>query len=95
MMGVTVRMDIIYSAQDLMQRIEKLTSDDSVCQVFIPGKGQLTIVLQAKRQLSIAEEAQEDPELREMLQASRKAHEVGEVMTTDEFLKSISKSDFQ
>ncbi|OFW75581.1 MAG: hypothetical protein A2201_11810 [Alicyclobacillus sp. RIFOXYA1_FULL_53_8] len=88
-------MDIIYSAQDLMQRIEKLTNDDSVCQVFVPGKGQLTIVLQAKSELSIAEEVQEDPELREMLQDSRKAHQAGDVMTTDELLKSISKSDFQ
>ncbi len=33
-------MDIICSSHDLMERIEKLTKDDSVCQVFIPGKGQ-------------------------------------------------------
>lgn len=90
-------MDIIHSAQDLMQRIEKLSSDDSVCQVYIPGKGQLTIVLQAKEEESesIAREVQGDSELAQLIESSRSAHEQGEVMTTKELLKSLRKNDFQ
>lgn len=88
-------MDIIHSANDLMQRIEKLSGDDSVCQVFIPGKGQLTIVLQASEQISVATEVQDDTELGEMIESSRAAHSQGRAMTTKELLKSISKNDFQ
>ena len=40
-------MDIIRSPHELMERIEKLNKENSVCQVVIPGKGQVTIVLQA------------------------------------------------
>lgn len=88
-------MDIIHSANDLMQRIEKLSTDDSVCQVFIPGKGQLTIVLQASDRVSIANEVQADAELGEMIKLSRAAHNQGKVMTTSELLKPMSKNDFQ
>lgn len=88
-------MDIIHSAQDPMQRIEKLSGDNSVCQVFIPGKGQFTIVLQANEQVTIADEVQGDSKLGQMIEGSRKAHKRGEVMTTAELLKSITKNDFQ
>lgn len=87
-------MDIIRSSHDLMERIDKLTKDDSVCQVFIPGKGQLTIVLQANEPDSIASEVQADPELREMIESSRSAYQKGDVMTTAELLKSFSPKDF-
>lgn len=88
-------MDIIHSAQDLMQRIEKLSSDNSVCQVFIPGKGQFTIVLQANEQVTIADEVRGDSELGQTIESSRKAYKQSEVMTTAELLKSITKNDFQ
>ncbi len=87
-------MDIIRPSHDLMERIEKLTKDDSMCQVFIPGKEQLTIVLQANEPDSIASEVQADPELREMIESSRSAYQKGDVMTTAEFLKSFSRKDF-
>ena len=87
-------MDIIRSSHDLMERIDKLTKDDSVCQVFIPGKGQLTIVLQANAPDSIASEVEADPELREMIESSRSAYQKGDVMTTVELLKSLSPKDF-
>ena len=88
-------MDIIQSPRDLMQRIDMLTSEDSVCQVFIPGKGQLTIVLQANEPASVAAEVQADPDLRAMMENSRSAHQKGDVMTTTELLKSLSPKDFQ
>lgn len=88
-------MDIIHSAQDLMQRIEKLSGDNSVCQIFISGKSQFTIVLQANEQVTIADEVQGDSELCLMIEGSRKAHKQGEVMTTAELLTSVTKNDFQ
>lgn len=87
-------MDIIRSSHDLMERIEKLTKDDSVCQVFMPGKGQLTIVLQANEPDSIASEVQADPELRGMIESNRSAYQKGDVMTTAELLNSFSPKDF-
>jgi hypothetical protein len=87
-------MEIIRSPFELMDRIEKLTKDDSVCQVLILGKGQVTIVFQTNESETIASEVQADPELREMMQNSRHAYQQGDVMTTSELLKSLSSRDF-
>lgn len=87
-------MDIIHTPHELMERIEKLDKDHSVCQVFIPGKGQVTIVLQANDAETIASEVQADPELGELIQSSRNAYQRGNVMTTSELLKSLSSKDF-
>ena len=87
-------MEIIRSSHDLMDRIEKLSKDNSVCQVFIPGKGQLTIVLQGNELGSIAAEVNADPELRLMIDDSREAYQKGKSLTTTELLKSMSAKDF-
>lgn len=87
-------MDIIRSPHALMERIDGLNKDHSVCRVVIPGKGQVTIVLQANEAETIASEVQADPELRELIQSSRNAYQQGDVMTTSELLKSLSSKDF-
>ena len=87
-------MDIIHTPHELMERIEKLDKEHSVCQVFIPGKGQVTIVFQANDNETIASEVQADPELGELIQSSRSAYQRGDVMTTSELLKSLSSKDF-
>jgi hypothetical protein len=86
--------EIIHTPHELMERIEKLDKDHSVCQVFIPGKGQVTIVFQANDAETIASEVQADPELGELIQSSRNAYQRGDVMTTSELLKSLSSKDF-
>jgi hypothetical protein len=88
-------MDVIHSSEDLMEQIKKLTNSNSVCQVFVPGKGQLTIVLQTNEIGLIAKEAQDDPELRKMLNESKIAYENGEYLSTDELIKSMSVKDFE
>lgn len=87
-------MDIVRTPHELMEHIEKLDNDHSVCQVVIPGKGQVTIVLQANDKETIASEVLADPELGELIQNSRKAYQRGEVMTTSELLKSLTSKDF-
>ncbi|PWI56689.1 hypothetical protein [Sulfoacidibacillus thermotolerans] len=87
-------MDIVHTPHELMERIEKLDKDHSVCQVFIPGKGQVTIVLQANDNDTIASEVQADPQLGELIQSSRNAYQRGDAMTTSELLKSLSSKDF-
>ena len=87
-------MDIICSPHELMVRIEKLTKDDSVCQVLIPGKGQVTIVFQSNEPETIVSDVYGDPELRDQIENSRHAYKQGEVMTTSELLKSLSSEDF-
>lgn len=91
---MTRAVDIIRSPHELMERIERLNKDNSVCQIVIPGKGQVTIVLQANEAETIASEVQGDPELCEMIQSSRNAYQEGDVMTTSELLKSLSSKDF-
>ena len=83
-------MDIVHTPHELMERIEKLDKDHSVCQVFIPGKGQVTIVVQANDNETIASDVQADPELGELIQGSRNAYQRGDVMTTSDLLKSLS-----
>ena len=87
-------MEIIHTPHELMERIEKLDKEHSVCQVFISGKGQVTIVLQANDAETIASEVQADHELGELIQSSRNAYQRGDVMTTSELLKSLSSKDF-
>lgn len=87
-------MEIIHTPHELMERIEKLDREHSVCQVFIPGKGQVTIVLQANDNETIASEVQADPQLGELIRDSRNAYQRGDVMTTSELLKSLSSKDF-
>ena len=87
-------MDIIRSPHELMERIEKLNKENSVCQVVIPGKGQVTIVLQANETETIASEVQTAPDLRELIQSSRNAHQQGDVWTTSELFESLSSRDF-
>lgn len=87
-------MDVIHTPNELMERIQKLTEDDSVCQVLVPEKGQVTIVFQGHVPETIASDLQADPELRELIESSRKAYRQGDVMTTSELLKSLSAKDF-
>ena len=81
-------MEIIRSSHDLMDRIEKLSKDNSVCQVFIPGKEQLTIVLQGNELGSIAAEVNADPELRLMIDDSREA-DGGRRPTIESHIQSV------
>jgi hypothetical protein len=84
----------VLSFEDLMLQLFKMDKDNSVCQVFIPGKGKFTIVLQEEECQSIAAEVKSDPQLKNMIQESREEYAQGKTMTTTELIKSLSSSDF-
>lgn len=88
-------MEIVRSSKDLRDRIGKLTREDSICQVLILGKGQVTIVLQETRFTTIADDVQVDPELNQMMEKSRTAYDQGDTMTTEELVWSLKTEDFR
>lgn len=87
-------MEEVRSSEELMEQFANMNSENSVRQVFIPGKGKFTIVLQEEVQHSIADEAKANPELKRMLEESREEYKRGLGMTTDDMLKSLSPRDF-
>ena len=87
-------MEKLHSPEELMKHISKMDKDNSVCQVFIPGKGQFTIVLQEEDVRSIGEEILANPELKQMIDESREERKQGLGMTTAELIKSLSPKDF-
>ncbi len=87
-------MEKLHSPEELMKHISKMDKDNSVSQVFIPGKGQFTIVLQEEDVHSIGEEILANPELKQMIDESREEHSQGLGMTTAELIKSLSPKDF-
>lgn len=84
----------VRSSDELLEQIGKMNRENSVCQVFIPGKGKFAIVLQEEDSESIAAEVQSDHELRQMIHDSREAYIMGNTMTTSELVKSMSPKDF-
>lgn len=87
-------MGAIHSTKDLMEYISNMNRDNSVCQFHIPGKGKFTLVLQEEDQITIAEEADRNPELKEMIEESREQYKQGLGMSTSELVKSLSPKDF-
>lgn len=88
-------MEKVDSSQDLMDKFQELDKDHSVCQVFIPGRGRFTIVLQEEDTPSVQQEIENDPELTQMIRDSRKAYRKGDVQTTSELNQSLSPKDFE
>ncbi|MGM0846518.1 MAG: hypothetical protein ACQEUT_16200 [Bacillota bacterium] len=85
----------IESSKELMKYIENMSSDNSVFQFSIPGKGKFTLVLQEEDEKSIQFEADENPELRRMLKESQEQYDNGLGMSTSDILNSLSKKDFK
>jgi hypothetical protein len=87
-------MQKLRSSEDLMEHISNMNSDNSVCQVFIPGKGKFTIVLQEEDIQSIGTEILANSELKQMINESREEYKKGLGMSTSELFKSMSPKDF-
>jgi hypothetical protein len=87
-------MEKVLSSDDLMEYISTMNKDNSVCQVFIPGKGKFTIVLQEEDQRSVAEDVEASPQLKQMIRESMEAYKEGRSLTTSELIKTLSPKDF-
>lgn len=88
-------MEKVHSADELMKYISNMDKENSVGQVFIPGKGKFTIVLQeSEDENSIAAEVEKNPQLGKMIQESIDAYHNGKTFHTSELLKTLSPKDF-
>lgn len=88
-------MEEILTTQDLMDQISSMNKDNSVCQIYIPGKGKFTIVLQEEDQSSIASEVRTNPSLKQLINESVEAYHKGEYTSTADLLKSLKPKDFK
>ncbi|KAB8133646.1 hypothetical protein F9U64_12150 [Gracilibacillus oryzae] len=89
-------MEKIQSSEELMKYIKNMNSDNSVFQFSIPGKGKFTLALQEEDdEKSIQSEADENPELEQMIKESQEQYKNGHGMSTSELLNSLSKKDFK
>lgn len=88
-------MEKVNSPEELMENIANMSRDNSVYQFHIPGKGTFTLVLQEEEQRSIQTDAEANPELRAMIEQSRREFKLGKAMSTSEMLKSFSPEDFR
>lgn len=88
-------MQKLRSPEDLMAHISNMNSENSISHVIIPGKGKFTIMLQEEEGKSVAAEILAYPELKQMIDESRKEIKQGLGMTTSELLDSLSPNDFR
>lgn len=78
-----------------MDQISNMDKNNSVCQIFIPGKGKFTIVLQEEDHNSIASEVRANPSLKQLINESIEAYRSGDSASTAELLKSLNPKDFE
>ena len=87
-------MEKIQSVTELYEHIGKMSKKNPVTQIYIPGKGTFKILLQEEEPPSIFSEAESNSQLRQMIKDSRAAYKTGDRITTEQFLATISQTDF-
>ncbi|WP_025689558.1 hypothetical protein [Paenibacillus zanthoxyli] len=88
-------MEKVSSPEELMANIANMSRDNSVYQFHIPGKGTFTLVLQEEEQRSIQADVEANPELKVLIEQSRKEYKLGQAMSTSGMLKTFSPEDFR
>jgi hypothetical protein len=88
-------MEKVGSPEELMDYISRMDRENSVYQFHIPGKGRFTLVLQEEEQRSIQADVEANPELKAMIEESRKELKQGSGITPSDLLKSLSVEDFR
>ncbi|KLU60158.1 hypothetical protein CEB3_c35890 [Peptococcaceae bacterium CEB3] len=84
-------MEEVRTTEDLLEQIASMSKENSVRQVFIPGKGKFTIVLQEEDQDSIAADLRTHPNLKQMMNESLEAYNQGRSKATVDVLKSYHR----
>lgn len=87
-------MDEIRTTEDLIEQLSNMNRENAVRQIFIPGKGEFTIVLQEEDPNAIATDVESISYLKQMMNESMGAYKVGRTKSTAELLKSLSPKDF-
>lgn len=88
-------MGYIESTEELMNHIKKMDHDNSVLQFTIQGKGKFTLVLQEIDDSSIKSDTEKNPQLKQMIEESKKAYGNGEGLSTSQIVDSLSVEDFE
>lgn len=88
-------MEKVNSPEELMENIANMSRDNSIYRFRIPGKGTFNLVLQEEEQRSIQDDVESNPELKALIEESRKEFKLGKAMSTSELLKSFSPKDFR
>ncbi|WP_269411158.1 hypothetical protein [Lentibacillus daqui] len=83
----------INTPEELYEELDKLNKEHTVSQFYVPGKGTFTLACE-EREKTIKEEMEEDEELREMINESRREYREGKYVTTEELIRSIDEKDF-
>jgi hypothetical protein len=78
----------VRTTEDLMEQLSNMNKENSVCQVFIPGKGKFTIVLQQEDYRSTAPVIQSYPYLNQMLNDSMEVEKEGRAKSASELMRN-------
>jgi hypothetical protein len=78
----------VRSTADLMAQLSNMNKENSVCQVFIPGKGKFTIVLQEEDYRSTTQVIQSNPYLKHIVNDRMEAEREGRAMSAAELMRN-------
>jgi hypothetical protein len=83
-----IHMKEVRTTEDLMEQLSNMNNENSVCQVFIPGKGKFTIVLQEEGSRSTAPVIQSNQYLTQAVNDSMEAEKEGRAMSVSELIRN-------
>lgn len=78
----------VRTTENLMELLSNMNKENSVCQVFIHGKGNFTIVLQEEDYHSTAQVIQSNPYLKHMGNENMKEEKERRVESTSELMRN-------
>lgn len=81
---MVIHMKEVRTIEALMEQLSIMSKKNSVCQVFIPGKGKFTIVLQEEDYNSTAQDTQANPYLKQKVNESTEADKERNTMSASE-----------
>lgn len=78
----------VRTTEDVMEQLSNMNKENSVCQIFIPGKGKFTIVLQEEDYRSAAPVIQLNSHLKQMVNDSMETEKEGRAMSASELTRN-------
>ncbi|MDQ0875860.1 hypothetical protein QFZ77_004519 [Paenibacillus sp. V4I3] len=78
----------VRTTKDLLEQLSNMSKENSICQVFIPGKGKFTIVLQQEDYRSTVPVIHSNPYLKQMVSDSMEAEKEGRAKLASELVRN-------
>lgn len=76
----------VHTTEYLMEQLSNMNKENSECQVFVPGKGNFTIVLQGEDYRSTAPVIQSNPNLKQNV--GMETEKKGHAMSASELMRN-------